>query len=156
VEVGEPIRKTHSDGRREEDLAECEKLAIPEEPKEQFDESEVQRSTGCSEARKSSSSTWTKWYSESGLQELSQVDQSIDSSLDKKEDDRCLRYPVSTTIRTMLQELDHIEMRFTARFTTAWQRLEKELLTGYTALVVLFAAVMYLIVKAVENQVDGH
>lgn len=90
VEVGEHIRKTHSDGRREEDLAECEKLAIPEEPKEQFDESEVQRSTGCSEARKSSSSTLTKWYSESGLQELSQVDQSIESSLDKKEDDRCL------------------------------------------------------------------
>ncbi|CAC5424244.1 unnamed protein product [Mytilus coruscus] len=37
----EHLRKTHSDERREEDLEECEKLATPDEPKEQFDESEL-------------------------------------------------------------------------------------------------------------------
>ncbi|CAC5421779.1 unnamed protein product [Mytilus coruscus] len=40
-EVEVHLRKTHSDERREEDLEECEKLATPEEPKEQFDESEL-------------------------------------------------------------------------------------------------------------------
>ncbi|XP_052093724.1 uncharacterized protein LOC127729844 [Mytilus californianus] len=39
--VEKHLRKTHSDVRREEDLEECEKLATPEEPKEQFDESEL-------------------------------------------------------------------------------------------------------------------
>ncbi|XP_076113419.1 uncharacterized protein LOC143081070 [Mytilus galloprovincialis] len=40
-EVEEHLSKTHSDERRGEDLEECEKLLTPEEPKEQFDESDL-------------------------------------------------------------------------------------------------------------------
>ncbi|XP_076079229.1 uncharacterized protein LOC143049501 [Mytilus galloprovincialis] len=40
-EVEEHLSKTHSDERRGDDLEECEKLLTPEEPKEQFDESDL-------------------------------------------------------------------------------------------------------------------
>ncbi|XP_063420836.1 uncharacterized protein LOC134706057 [Mytilus trossulus] len=40
-EVEEYLSKTHGDERRGEDLEECEKLLTPEEPKEQFDESDL-------------------------------------------------------------------------------------------------------------------
>ncbi|XP_076113544.1 uncharacterized protein LOC143081178 [Mytilus galloprovincialis] len=40
-EVEEHLSKTHSDERRGEDLDECEKLLTPDEPKEQFDESDL-------------------------------------------------------------------------------------------------------------------
>ena len=40
-EVQEHLRKIHSDERRERKLEECDKLVPPEEPKKQFDESEL-------------------------------------------------------------------------------------------------------------------
>ncbi|CAC5420998.1 unnamed protein product [Mytilus coruscus] len=174
----------------------------------------VQRSAGCSEESKSIISTRAKWYSISGIQDLTQADQRLWKLLavvwrrrkmidawykaegcfiPKEENSRkveqfriisllniegkiFLAVLAKRTTRsllsneyidlsvqkggmpeTMLQEyFDHIEMRFTVGdFTTAWQRLEIGILTGFIVSVVLFAAAMNLIVKSVEKPSRG-
>lgn len=48
-----------------------------------------------------------------------------------------------------MPHMDSLKMRFTVgNFTTKWQRLEKDIMTGCTISVVLFVAAMKLQLKA--------
>ena len=56
----------------------------------------------------------------------------------------------------MKDYFDHILLRFTVKdFTTAWQRLEVEIVTGCTISVILFSVAMNMIVKSVEKKSSG-
>ena len=66
-------------------------------------------------------------------------------------------YHVSEKIRQLLESyFDRLELRFAVQnFTTAWQRLEVEIVTGCTVSVILFSAAMNLMVKSVEKMSRG-
>ncbi|XP_069114421.1 uncharacterized protein [Argopecten irradians] len=67
------------------------------------------------------------------------------------------KYHVPEKFRILLKDyFDSFQMRFTVGdYTTAWQRLEVGIVTGCTISVILFAAAMNLIIKAVEKMSRG-